>query len=243
MLVVSTHRLLSPDSIPQVKNGDTVYFNGGSLMWKRSSIMEAAERGCCGAIDTNDYDTGSVADDTGMSPLAFSGAGGGGTRCGNGNYSFQPYAYPRSALSDWELVMCKATVEDYQRHFNLKIGVYVQEFSISAEALDALTVFVNRYGDVYDQGLAYGGVNGMAVRNIHGDGYWNQRYMGRSWDFLARPSQEMTPLEPADHHLVQKALQAGAWGQVGTIYEVMDEKAGALTVPQPREPCNMVNSF
>ena len=67
--------------------------------------------------------------------------------------------------------------------------------------------------------------------------------MGRSWDLDARPSKEMTPLKPEDHHLVQKVIQAGVWGQVGTIYEVMDEKAGALTVPPRREPCNMVNTF
>eukprot|EP00581_Thalassiosira_minuscula_P008657 CAMPEP_0183709826 /NCGR_PEP_ID=MMETSP0737-20130205/5790_1 /TAXON_ID=385413 /ORGANISM="Thalassiosira miniscula, Strain CCMP1093" /LENGTH=1240 /DNA_ID=CAMNT_0025938027 /DNA_START=285 /DNA_END=4007 /DNA_ORIENTATION=- len=219
----------------EVKNGDTVYFNGGSLMWKRSTIMEAAERGCCGAIDTSDFDDGH--DGVSRSPKV------GSVHGGRGNYSFQPYAYPRSALSDWEREMCKATIEDYRRHFNLKIGVYVQEFSISAEALDALTIFVNKHGEVYDQGLAFGGVNGTAVKNIHGDGYWNQRYMGRSWDFVAKPSNEMTPLKPEDHHLVQKAIQAGAWGQVGTIYEVMDEKAGALTVPPPREPCNVVNTF
>jgi len=221
----------------EVKNGDTVYFNGGSLMWKRSSIMEAAERGCCGAIDADINDAyGNDRDGVSRSPRAGTGGAGGG------NYSFQPYAYPRAALSDWERVMCKATIEDYRKHFNLKIGVYVQEFSISAEALDALSVFVNKHGDIYDQGLAFGGVNGTAVKNIHGDGYWNQRYMGRSWDFVARPSKEMTPLKPEDHHLVQKAIQAGAWGQVGTIYEVMDEKAGALTVPPPREPCNLVNT-
>ncbi|KAL7531726.1 hypothetical protein ACHAXR_004197 [Thalassiosira sp. AJA248-18] len=221
----------------EVKKGDTVYFNGGSLMWKRSSIMEAAQRGCCGAIET-DIGGDDVSDGMAASGRSATRAGSGG-----GNYSFQPYAYPRSALSDWERVMCKSTIEDYRRHFNLKIGVYVQEFSISAEALDVLSIFVNKHGNVYDQGLAFGGVNGTAVRNIHGDGYWNQRYMGRSWDFDARPSNEMTPLKPEDHHLVQKAIQAGAWGQVGTIYEVMDEKAGALTVPPPREPCNMVNTF
>jgi len=234
----------------EVKNGDTVYFNGGSLMWKRSSIMEAAERGCCGAIETDvdDYaahvggGAGGIGAE-GVSPRSFKASGGGAGANGAGNYSFQPYAYPRSALSDWERTKCKSTIEDYRRHFNLKIGVYVQEFSISAEALDALSIFVNKQGDIYDQGLAFGGVNGTAVKNIHGDGYWNQRYMGRSWDFDARPSKEMTPLKPEDHHLVQKAIQAGAWGQVGTIYEVMDEKAGALTVPPPREPCNMVNTF
>lgn len=88
-------------------------------MWKRSRIMEAAERGCCGVIDTSDYD---AHPNDGVSKSPRAGAGGGGS----GNYSFQPYAYPRSALSDWERVMCKATVEDYRRHFNLKIGVYVQ---------------------------------------------------------------------------------------------------------------------
>ena len=43
------------------------------------------------------------------------------------------------------------------------------EFSISAEALDELTVFVNEHGDLYDQGLAFGGVNGVAVKNISGE--------------------------------------------------------------------------
>jgi len=99
----------------EVKNGDTVYFNGGSLMWKRSSIMEAAERGCCGTVDTGqDNDITATGDGIARSPR------------NGGNYSFQPYAFPRSALSDWERAKVKATIEDYRRHFNLKIGVYVQ---------------------------------------------------------------------------------------------------------------------
>jgi hypothetical protein len=98
----------------KVKDGDHVYFNGGSLMWKRTSIMEAAERGCCGAIQSDQHgSTSSI-----KSPTAAGGAG--------SKYSFQPYAFPRSALSDWERVMCKSTIEDYRRHFNLRIGVYVQ---------------------------------------------------------------------------------------------------------------------
>lgn len=107
----------------EVKNGDTVYFNGGSLMWKRSSIMEAAERGCCGTTEgVGDDDITAVAAGDGVtrSPKVSS----------SGNYSFQPYAYPRSALSDWERTKVKATIEDYRRHFNLKIGVYVQGESI-----------------------------------------------------------------------------------------------------------------
>jgi hypothetical protein len=214
----------------EVKRGDIAYFNGGSLMWKRSSIIEAA--GCCGGSNVDINTTNHHADDH-KSPKDV------------GAYSFQPYAYPRSSLSDWERVMCKSTLEDYRRHFNLKIGVYVQEFSISPEALDALSIFINKHSDIYDQGLAFGGVNGTAVKDVHGDGYWNQRYMGRSWDFEARPSKEMTPLKPEDHHLVQKAIQAGAWGQLGTIYEVTSEMTGALTVapPQSVEPCNVVNDW
>jgi hypothetical protein len=118
--------------------------------------------------------------------------------------------------------------------FVLRINL---EFSISAEALDALSIFINKHSEIYDQGLAFGGCNGLAVKNISGDGYWNQRYMGRPWDFAARPSNEMTPLKPEDHHLVQKAVQE--WGQVGTIFEVMDDEAGALTAP--REPCDVIN--
>jgi hypothetical protein len=116
----------------EVKKGDTVYFNGGSLMWKRSSIMEAAEcNACCGVGQMNDLDdnendfqaneydrrSSTATEATTTSARALN---------ASGKYSFQPYAYPRSALSDWERVMCKSTIEDYRRHFDLKIGVYVQ---------------------------------------------------------------------------------------------------------------------
>ena len=107
----------------EVKNGDTVYFNGGSLMWKRSRLMEAAERGCCGAIDT--ADDAIAVGETGVTGGRLSSPKVGG------NYSFQPYAYPRAALSDWERSMCKSTIEDYRRHFNLNIGVYVQGEKVS----------------------------------------------------------------------------------------------------------------
>ena len=95
---------------------ETVYFNGGSLISKRSSIIEAAKCGCCRVLETDVDEIEGCSDAKSM----------GKPPKGGCNYSFQPYAYPRSALSDWERVMCKATIEDYQRHFNLKIGVYVQ---------------------------------------------------------------------------------------------------------------------
>lgn len=33
---------------------------------------------------------------------------------------------------------------------------------------------MNAHGALYDQGLAFGGINGVAIKHIHGDGYWNQ---------------------------------------------------------------------
>ena len=230
----------------EVKQGDTVYFNAGSLMWKRASIAEVAQNGCCGTSDTaDDYDEGSP-----VSP-----------KVSRNKYCFQPYAYPRSSLSDWEKERCKATIEDYKSHFNLKIGVYVQgeywqewfgdsigansscffhrpEFSVSADALDAIVNFVNKHSRVYDLGLAFGGVNGMACEQINGDGYWNQRYIGRTYDMKARPAKEMIPLRPEDHHLVQKTLQTGAWGQLAAdVYDVSDDLRGAITVVQQAEGC------
>ena len=96
----------------EVKQGDTVYFNAGSLMWKRASIAEVAQNGCCGTSDMT------VDEDDEDSPIS--------RKVSKNKYCFQPYAYPRSFLSDWEKERCKATIEDYKCHFNLKIGVYVQ---------------------------------------------------------------------------------------------------------------------
>jgi hypothetical protein len=86
--------------------------------------MEAAERNCCGCIETTDLDNDfDVMSDISMNkpdPPTKQRSD------GKGSYSFQPYAYPRASLSDWERVMCKSTLECYARHFNLKVGVYVQ---------------------------------------------------------------------------------------------------------------------
>lgn len=208
----------------EVKQGDTVYFNAGSLMWKRATIAEVAQNGCCGTSDMT------VDEDDEDSPVS--------RKVSKTKYCFQPYAYPRSSLSDWEKERCKATIEDYKCHFNLKIGVYVQEFSVSADALDAIVNFVNKHSRVYDLGLAFGGVNGMACEQINGDGYWNQRYIGRTYDMKARPAKEMIPLRPEDHHLVQKTLQTGAWGQLAAdVYDVSDDLRGAITVVQQAEGC------
>jgi len=99
-------------------------------MWKPSSIMEAAEQGCCGYIETHNVDD--EVDVVSDISLNKSDRFNKGRSSGSGKYSFQPYAYPRASLSDWERVMCKSTLECYQKHFNLKIGVYVQGMEMSS---------------------------------------------------------------------------------------------------------------
>jgi hypothetical protein len=77
----------------------------------------------------------------------------------------------------------------------------------------------------------------MSIIVLNVNFFISQRYVGRTWDFNARPANHMMPLKPEDHHIVQKAIQAGAWAQVASTYEVTDEQAGALTLKK-REPCN-----
>jgi len=136
---------------------------------------------------------------------------------------FQPYAYPRTKVPKcFSGLESKSTLQDYQERFDLNIGVYVQEFSISDLTLDAITRFVNENPTIYNLGLAWGGINGKTSPGVRGDGYWNQRYMGRSWDLNAAPTDAMHLLHLEDHRLVKKAFRAGAWGPIGMVNPVDD---------------------
>jgi hypothetical protein len=108
-------------------------------------------------------------------------------------------------------------LEDYKRRFDLNIGVYVQEFSVSEQVMDAIVRLVNCYPQIYNLGCAWGSINGRTVEGLAGDGYWNQRYVGRKWDFTAKPTGHLELLQPIDHKLVQKAVSAGAWGHLATV--------------------------
>lgn len=143
---------------------------------------------------------------------------------------FQPYAYSKNEL--WRksgLTDCKATIADYKKYFDLNIGLYVQEFSIGPNELDSIIRFINDHQSIYNLGLAWGGINGVALKGVKGDGFWNQRYVGRNWAVDAAPNQNMTLLSPEDHHIVQKAIQAGNCGQVSTINHVLEEEEHLAT--------------
>lgn len=184
--------------------GDTVYFNAGSLLWERPSKISNV---VCGKPDLSQA---VIEDDV---------KEGDGVR-------FQPFAFPNSNNhkdSDLILPDCEATLQDYKDRFQLNIGCYVQEFSISDRNLDAITRFLNKHKSLYNLGLAWGGINGQCHEGLSGDGYWNQRYMGRRWDNAAKPTDDMQLLAPEDHPLVQRAVRAGAWGGIGTVNNIGEE--------------------
>lgn len=194
----------------EIKRGDTVYFNAGSLFQRARTVC--------------DYHTCWSASK--IPPLQ--------QVCSDVDYefellSFQPYAYPKDAFESHEdLKECKATLADYQEYFDLNIGLYVQEFSIGSEELDALVKLVNKYPKIYRCGLAWGGLNGIALKGVQGDGFWSQRYVGRNWTFNVAPEKNMTLIAVEDHHAVQKAIMYGACGQVTTVNHIMDEEQNLI---------------
>jgi len=187
----------------EVEHGDTVYFNAGSLLWKKPTIYEATGLNRCEDLSIIDCHSEEPIDQVNET-------------------EFQPYAFLKDEDQHHIFEKCIATVADYQKHFDLKIGVYVQEFAIGSNELDALVKLVNNHPSIYKLGMAFGGLNGFAIKDIKGDGFWNQRYVGRNWDATARPSTKMQLLSPEDHHLVQKAILAGSFGQVTTAHQFFD---------------------
>jgi len=104
---------------------------------------------------------------------------------------FQPFAYPRDGLDDSYISSDpSAILEDYQRLFNLNIGLYVQEFAIGPDEIDSLAHLINKYPQLYTLGLAWGGINGYSLSNAEGDGYYSQRYVGSEWNYNLRVSDD-----------------------------------------------------
>ena len=86
-----------------------------------------------------------------------------------------------------------STIEDYKKRYHLSIGMYLQEFAIDEAAVNLLVQLVNDHPEIYDLGLAWGGVNGVTLQGIQPgrftdtSGFWNQRHMGAHWDSTRGP--------------------------------------------------------
>ncbi len=135
----------------------------------------------------------------------------------NDEIVFSEYAHPKSAIAAHRRT-CKASIEDYKKRFQLNIGCYIQEFTVSPHTVDCLVAFFNLHSATYNLGLAYGGINGKVVSGgLDGDGFGRQRFMGTQWDTDAKPLYNMRPLAPWHDQRIQKSLLAGSWGPLGTI--------------------------
>ena len=90
-------------SASQIKRNDTVYFNAGSLMWKRQTVCEATQ--CWSASKYQ-----------GLNQIYLDGE----TDETFEISAFQPYAYPKEAFDDDDEDLEKTTIDE---SFN-KVTVY-----------------------------------------------------------------------------------------------------------------------
>jgi hypothetical protein len=155
--------------------GDSVFINAGSLFWNYPNILD------------KDLFVRFVG--TSLSPWF-------DAEQIKSEYKFQPYARIRMAnkpkdQDDAEIKFLEgssSTIQQYKEHFDLSIGLYVQEFAVDEKSIDLLVKYANMYGDVINLGFSWGGVNGVTVRGIQPgrftstDGLWNQRYCGERWN-------------------------------------------------------------
>mmetsp|Transcript_33835 Transcript_33835/g.64418 ORF Transcript_33835/g.64418 Transcript_33835/m.64418 type:complete len:598 (+) Transcript_33835:134-1927(+) len=105
----------------------------------------------------------------------------------------------KKSLSEMDFVYEEApsgvcsTIQQYKEHYQLSIGLYVQEFAIDEIAISLIVKYVNSNPHVFDLGLSWGGINGLTVKGIQPgrftatDGLWNQRYGDMPWKSHLKP--------------------------------------------------------
>ena len=182
-----------------IRKGDQVFFNAGSLFWNYPGGRQDLFKNAFGNVCTFRFDAEDV----------------------KRRYKFQPYARVKSDESKHEekkktakyddiqiidddsgdriryLEGSSSTIQQYKEHYDLSIGVYVQEFAIDERSMDLLVKYFNMYQSVYNLGFSWGGVNGVTVRGIQPgrftstDGFWNQRYIGERWQENLYPPERM----------------------------------------------------
>jgi len=183
----------------RIQPGDVVFFNGGSLFWEApdysdaSALLDIVHQRCYCKFDSTKMKK---------------------------DYKFLPYArvkkkqYVTSRERDededrhrhsFELEgemnglisgnqnQVGSTIQMYKEHYNLSIGMYVQEFAVDEAAVSMLVKLCNEHPEIYNLGLSWGGVNGVTVKGIqpgrftNTDGFWNQRYICSSWNSSLSP--------------------------------------------------------
>lgn len=165
-----------------LKEGDTVFFNAGSLLWDVPVIQTLSDCVKFARSCTIDYHVNSTKKYLFKSYVRM------GQHRGSNNASEADFMFSTD--------MTRGTLAEYKDHYKINIGLYCQEFAIDDAAIDMIVRLVNSYPDVFNLGLSWGGVNGYTVKGIqptrftNTDGFWNQRYVGESWDYSLRPGEE-----------------------------------------------------
>merc|ERR1712238_35610 len=184
--------------------GATVYFNAGSLIWSKPKLYDAGFKCCTAGNNTLFYPVYSDGRTDFENPCPV---------------SFQAYAFTRDEIiKSGEPIDCKATLEDYQRHFDLNIGLYIQECDIGRNTLDAMVRFVNGHCSIFSLGLAWGGINGRAISGVEGDGFSNQRFVGRDWDSDAEPTGQMQLLDESEGDNFFENIINSSCGRANSFY-------------------------
>eukprot|EP00804_Cyclotella_cryptica_P028077 CCRYP_017274-RA/>CCRYP_017274-RA protein AED:0.16 eAED:0.16 QI:294/1/1/1/0.6/0.5/6/744/1136 len=207
-----------------VKRGDRVFFNAGSLLWDYPNLYDAIEvrnilmhrlQPCfdgelikegyrlkpyakvtkpnrtnpnsCTDVDSETCDESTICDEDSTTSDLF-------TKLlladRHRKSAAESEDFSYEEVSDG---IC-STIQDYKEHYQLSIGLYVQEFAIDEAAISLIVKYVNSNPHVYDLGLSWGGVNGLTVKGIQPgrftatDGLWNQRYGGMPWKKDLKPS-------------------------------------------------------
>ena len=160
----------------KIRFGDTVFFNAGCLLWTPACERSGWTASCQQLFDN--FDPEVIKQSYRIQPFALP------SRMG------EEHSYNNAMLtSGWT----GSTIEDYKKRYNLSIGLYLQEFAIDDAAVNLLVQLVNDHPEIYDLGLAWGGVNGVTLQGIRPgrftdtSGFWNQRYVGAEWNSTRGP--------------------------------------------------------
>jgi hypothetical protein len=194
-----------------IKRRDRVFFNAGSLLWdypnlyamenvknivchrlhpcfdehniKESYRLKAYARTTKGELSESEPETcdeSTVGDGDSLDTELF-------TRLIMDDSKRKALADPGDFAYEEVLGNICSTIQEYKEHYQLSIGLYVQEFAIDEVAISLIAKYVNSNSHVYDLGLSWGGINGLTVKGIQPgrftatDGLWNQRYGGMPW--------------------------------------------------------------
>ncbi len=138
-----------------VKRGDCVFFNAGSLFWNHLSGVKDFSHMLCACLS---FDVEQVKKQYKLQPYA---------RIHNRNRECSNEEKEECTEDDIQFIdAVSSTIQQYKDHFDLSLGLYVQEFCVDDEILEIIIEYVNRNKHIYNLGFSWGGVNGMTVQGI-----------------------------------------------------------------------------